>query len=100
MIKRLKLIFYITSAVILGLATIWQIYSVRQALILTNGKQLDAELSQVKAVVELWEKRQPFNSESVEKSATPSSKNTPTVTEEQPASPSAKKITPSPTPLN
>lgn len=92
MIKRIKLIFYITSAVVLGLLTIWQIYTVRGVLVAGGGKQLDAELNQVQTVVRMWEKRKPFNAESVD-GATPSADRvttTPTVVEEEEvASPSA-----------
>ena len=94
MIKRLKLIFYITSAVILGLATIWQIYSVRGVLISANGKQLDDEINQVQDVVRLWAKREAFNAGSIDKPATPSSARTtptPELTEDKPASSTADK---------
>lgn len=70
--KRLKLIFYITSAVVLGLATIWQIYSVRGVLASASGKELDAELSQVQDVVRMWKQRLPFSGASIDKSSTPS----------------------------
>jgi hypothetical protein len=99
MIKRIKLIFYISSAVVLGLLTIWQIYSVRGVLASTSGKELDAELSQVQDVVRLWKKRQPFNGNGIEKTATPSGARvtpttrptvvTPTVAEDEEATVSA-----------
>jgi hypothetical protein len=73
MIKKLKLIFYITSAVVLGLLTIWQIYTVRLALVSSNGKAIDSELSQIKDVVAMWSKRTPFNADNIGKEASPSS---------------------------
>jgi hypothetical protein len=77
MIKRLKLIFYITSALILGMLTIWQIYSVRRVLSSVDPTKLDSELNEVKNVVALWKDRKPFDVSSVQ-TATPSS-SSPTV---------------------
>ena len=79
MIKHIKLIFYITSAVVLGLATIWEIYTVRGVLVAGGGKELDAEINQVQAVVQIWEKRQPFTAKNIDRPATPSAvRSTPT----------------------
>jgi len=92
MIKHAKLIFYITSAVVLGLFTIWEIYTVRGVLVAGGGKELDAEISQVQYVKQIWEKREPFAVENFDRVATPSAGRvtpTPNVTEKESASPSA-----------
>lgn len=59
--KRIKLFFYIFSALALGGLTIVEIVSSRSALIANNGKEPEAALQQVKTVVGLWAERKPFS---------------------------------------
>lgn len=88
--KKIKLIFYIVSAMILGAVTMWEIISTRQQLVLSNGKQPETEVDRVKDVMQIWDKRKKFSLDEIPKV-------TPTNERETIGRPTSAPLTPTPT---
>jgi len=70
--KRIKLIFYTVSIVVLGALTMWDVIATRDALVVKNIDASSLGVDQLRDVVLLWNKRDSFASKQQESLATPS----------------------------